>query len=55
MAEHTDSGGLFQRDGAQEWEALAPALVLTLETDKLVSLFDLSEREGIDATSMEWR
>ena len=55
MAERTDSGRLFQRDGAQEWKALAPALVLTLGTDKLLSLFDLSEREGIDAASMEWR
>ena len=55
MAERTDSGRLFQRDGAQEWIALAPVLVLTLGTDKLVSLIDLSEREGIDAASMEWR
>ena len=52
LAERTDSGRLFQRDGAQ---ALAPVLVLTLGTDKLLSLFDLSEREGIDAASMEWR
>ena len=51
----TDSRRLFQRDGAQEWKALAPVLVLILETDKLLSLFDLSEREGIDAASMEWR
>ena len=29
MAERTDSGRLFQRDGAQEWTALAPVLVLT--------------------------
>ena len=55
MAERTDSGRLFQRDGAQEWKALAPVLVLTLGTNKLLSLFDLSEQEGIDAASMEWR
>ena len=55
LAEWTDSGRLFQRDGAQEWKPLAPVLVLTLGTDKLLSLFDLSEREGIDATSLEWR
>ena len=55
LAERTDSGRMFQRDGAQEWIALAPVLVLTLETDKLLSLFDLSEQEGIDVTSMEWR
>ena len=51
LAERTDSGRLFQR----EWKALAPVLVLTLGTDKLLSLFDLSEREGIDAASMECR
>ena len=55
MAEWTDSGRLFQRDGAQEWTALALVLVLTLGTDKLSLLFDLSEREGSDAASMEWR
>ena len=55
LAERTDSGRLFQRDGVQEWKALAPVLVLTLGTDKLLSLFDISEREGIDAASMEWR
>ena len=36
MAERTDSGRLFQRDGAQEWKALAPVLVLTLGTDKTI-------------------
>ena len=55
LAERTNSGSLFQRDGAQEWKALAPVLVLNLGTDKLLSLFDLSEREGIDVASMEWR
>ena len=55
MAERTDSGRLFPRDGAQEWKALPPVLVLTLGTDKLLSLFDLSEGEGSDAASMEWR
>ena len=55
LAERTDSGRLFQRDGAQEWKALAPVLVLTQGTDKLLSLFDLSEQEGIYAASMEWR
>ena len=55
MAEQTDCGRLFQRDGAQEWKVLAPVLVLTLGTDKLLSLFDLSEQEGIDVASMEWR
>ena len=49
----TDSGRLFQRDGAQVWKTVAPVLDLTLGTDKLSSLFDFSEREGIDAASME--
>ena len=53
MAEWTDSGRLFQRDGAQEWKALAPVLVLTLGADKLLSLFDLTEQERSDAASME--
>ena len=55
LAERTDSGRLFQREGAQEWKALVPVLVFTLGTDKLLSLFDHSEREGIDAASVEWR
>ena len=55
MAERTDSGRLFQRDGAQEWKALAPVLVSTLVTNLLLSLFDLSEQDGSDATSKEWR
>ena len=55
LAEQTASGRLFQRDGAQEWKALAPVLVLTLGTNKLLSLFDLSERKGIDAANMDWR
>ena len=55
MAGRTDSGRLFQRDGVQQWKALAPVLVLTLGTDKLLSLFYLSEREGGDVESMEWR
>ena len=53
MAEWTDIGRLFQRDGAQEWRALAPVLVLTLGTDKPLSLFDLSEWEGSYVASME--
>ena len=48
MDERTESGRLFQRDIAQEWKTLAPVLVLTLGTDKLLSLFDISELEGIE-------
>ena len=36
MAKWTDSGRLFQRNGAQQWKALAPVLVLTLGTDRLL-------------------
>ena len=48
MAEQTHSDRLFQRDGMQEWKALGPVLVLTLGTDKLILLLDLSERDGSD-------
>ena len=44
VAEWTDSGRLFQREGAQELKALAPVLVLILGTDRLIPEFDLSER-----------
>ena len=40
--ERTDSGKLFQREGAHELNYLFPALVLTLGTDKMIPLFDLS-------------
>ena len=48
MAERTDSRRLFQGDEAQEWKALAPVLVFTLGTDRLILLFDLSEWDGSD-------
>ena len=44
MDERTDSGKLFQREGAQELNGLFPALILTLGTDKVIPLFDLSEQ-----------
>ena len=46
MAEWTDSGRLFQREGAHELKALAPVLVLILGMDRVIPLFDLSERDG---------
>ena len=55
MAEWRDSGRSFQTGRAQEWKALAPVLVLTLGTDRLIPLFDLNVRDGSDAASMEWR
>ena len=48
MAEWTDSGRLFQSDGAQERNALTPSLVLALGTDRLLSLFDVSEQDESD-------
>ena len=53
MAERTDNGWLFQRDGAQECKAVVPVLALTLGTDTLIPLFDPSEQDGSDVASME--
>ena len=39
VVERTDSGRLFQREGAPELKALAPVLVLILETDRVILLF----------------
>ena len=55
VAEWTDSGRLFQREGAQDLNALALAFVLILGTDRVIPLFDLSERDGRDETTNEWR
>ena len=53
MAERTDSGKLFQREGAQELKALELLLVLILGTDKVISLFHLSERDGREVAIKE--
>ena len=45
MAERTDSGRLFQREGAHELKALAPVLVFILGMDRVIPLFGLSERD----------
>ena len=55
LAEQTDSGRLFKGTGAQEWKALAPVLVLTLGTDKLLSLFDLSERKEVIQQAIQFK
>ena len=55
VAERTDSGRLFQREGAQELKALAPMLVLILATDRVIPLFDLSERDGKEVAIKERR
>ena len=54
VAERTDSGRLFQREGAHELKTLAPVLVLIpapvlvliLGMDRVIPLFDLSERDA---------
>ena len=46
VAERTDSERLFQREGAQYLKALDPVLVSILGMDRVIPLFDLSERDG---------
>ena len=53
--ERADSCKLFQREGAQELNGIFPALVLTLGTDKVILLFDLSERDGSGVASKDCR
>ena len=53
MDERTGSGKPFQREGAQELNDLFPALVLTLGTDKVIPVFDLSEHHGSGVASKE--
>ena len=55
VAERTDSGRLFQREGAHELKALAPVLVLILGMDRVIPLFDLSERDGREGAIKERR
>ena len=55
VAERTDSRRLFQREGAQELKALAPVLVLILGMDRVIPLFDLSERDGREMAIKERR
>ena len=55
VAERTDSGRLFQREGAQELKAHAPVLVLILGMDRVIPLFDISERDGREVAFKERR
>ena len=55
MAEPTDSGKLFQRDGAHELKAFAPVMVLILGMDRVIPLFDLSERDRREMAIKERR
>ena len=53
VAKWTDSERLFQRERAQELKALAPVLVLILGSDRVIPLFDLSERDGREVAIKE--
>ena len=53
LAEPTDNGRLFQREGVQELKALAPVLVLILGTDRVIPLFDVSEHDGREVAIKE--
>ena len=55
VAERADSGRLFQREGAHELKALAPVLVLILGMDRVIPLFDLSERDAREMAIKERR
>ena len=54
IGEWTDSDRLFPREGAQEGKALVPVLVLTLGTDRLIPLLDLSEWDGAGVKEHAW-
>ena len=51
--ERTDNGKVFQREGTKELNDLFPALVLPLGTDKVIPLFDLSERDASGVASKD--
>ena len=55
VAERTDSGRLFQREGAHALKALAPVLVLILGTDRVIPLLDLSESDKREVAIKERR
>ena len=55
VAERTYSGRLLQREGAHELKALASVLVLNLGMDRVIPLFDLSERDGREMAIKERR
>ena len=55
VAERTGSERLFQREGAYQLKALAPVLVLILGMDRVIPLFDLSDRDGREMTIKERR
>ena len=48
-------GGCSEGKGHKRKKTLAAVLVLTLWTNRVIPLFDLSDLDGSDAASMEWR
>ena len=46
VAERTDSGRLFQREGKHELNCHAPVLVLIVGMERVIPVFDLSEHDG---------
>ena len=55
MADRRDRGRLLQTEGAHELKALAPVMVLILAMDRVIPLFDLSERDGREMAIKERR
>ena len=55
VAERTNSGRLFQREGAHELKGLAPVLAWILGMDRVIPLFDLSKRDGKEMAIKERR
>ena len=45
----------IKREGVQDLNAFAPALVLILGANRVIPLFDLIESDGRDVVSKEWR
>ena len=55
VAERTDSGRLYQREGTQELKAFVPVLAFIIGTDAVIFLFDLSEHDGREVAIKERR
>ena len=55
MVQRTGSGRLFQKEGAHDLKALAPVMALILGVDRVIPLFDLSERDAIEVEIKERR
>ena len=51
VVEQRDSGRLLQRERHQDLNAFTLVLVLILGIDRMIPVFDLSERDGRDVAS----